>query len=77
MELSGVSQAGIYNVIEQGMTGVSCEDKNSSFQNYIDELQIKNDIIEHLKGVPLNTVTIPPRAYLKTPNDCAILPKAR
>lgn len=69
MELSGVSQAAIYGTIKQGINGISCDDENALFQNYIDELQIKSDIIEHLKGVPLNTVTIPPNILEKMKTD--------
>ena len=71
MKLSGVSQAVVYDTIKQGIDEISCGDKNASFQNYIDGLQIKSDIIEHLKGVPLNTVTIPPNILEKMRTDQA------
>lgn len=71
MELSGVSQLATYNGIEKGTSNISREGENTSFQGYMDELQIKSDIIAHLKGVPLNTVTIPPNILEKMKTDQA------
>ena len=32
---------------------------NAQFQSYLEDLQLRSDLLAHLKGVPLDTVTIP------------------
>lgn len=71
MELSGLSSAAMNPVIMQGLDNVPCEEETASFQRFIAEVQIKSDIVSHLKGVPLNTVTISPNIIEKMATDQA------
>ena len=71
MELCGISRAAMYTVVAQGIDNVPYEEETASFQRYMEELQIKSDIVSHLKGVPLNTVTIPPNIIEKMATDQA------
>ena len=45
--------------------------QNIQFQTYMDDLQIKSDLVEHLQGVPLDSVSIPPNVLEKMKNDKA------
>lgn len=69
MELFRTSQIACNTIIKQNQNCVADNDENTNFQSYIDEMQIRSDIIEHLKGVPLDTVTIPSNIIEKMKTD--------
>lgn len=55
----------------KGINNTDSTAQNTQFQAYMNDLQIKSDIMTHLKGVPLESVTIPANILEKMSNDKA------